>query len=278
MAGSSKRERQLAREKYQRQQARRAAQRARARQRRQVVAAAGSVVAVIALVAVVAFLVKPGGSGKGADAGASPSASASSSAQAAVPVQGCDDETAKPTTKPTYPAPSGSVAAADYTMTMVTDCGTVVATLDGAKAPETVKSFAFLSGKGFFDGTGCHRLTTSGIYVLQCGDPTLKGTGGPGYTIPDENLPTKATGVTYPAGTLAMANTGQPHTGGSQFFIVYKDTSLPASYTVFGKVTDGLDILQRIASAGSDNSNAEGDGKPNQPVVFEKVTVEKAGS
>jgi peptidyl-prolyl cis-trans isomerase B (cyclophilin B) len=168
--------------------------------------------------------------------------------------------------------PKLTIARTTYTARVKTNCGTITIRLDGKKAPHTVNSFAFLARKGYFDDTPCHRLTTAGIYVLQCGDPTGTGTGGPGYTIPDENL----SGATYPAGTVAMANTGQPHTGGSQFFFVYKDTPLPAQYTPFGTVdTSGLAILTRIAAAGSDNSNGTGDGKPNQPVVIEKFTVTK---
>lgn len=164
--------------------------------------------------------------------------------------------------------PPVRIAKTTYTATIVTNCGTIVVKLDGKQAPHTVNSFAFLAGKGYFDDTPCHRLTTSGIYVLQCGDPTGTGTGGPGYTIPDENLK----GAKYPAGTVAMANTGQPHTGGSQFFFVYANTPLPPQYTPFGTVTKGLDILQRIARAGS---NPPGDGSPNQPVVIESFTVKK---
>jgi peptidyl-prolyl cis-trans isomerase B (cyclophilin B) len=168
--------------------------------------------------------------------------------------------------------PRVTIAKATYTSTIVTNCGTIVAALDGAKAPHTVNSFAFLAGKHYFDHTPCHRLTTQGIHVLQCGDQTGSGTGGPGYTIPDENL----AGATYPAGTLAMANTGQPHTGGSQFFIVYGDTPLPPSYTPFGHITSGLDVIQQIANAGTDNSNGEGDGHPKQPVVIESFIVTRA--
>jgi peptidyl-prolyl cis-trans isomerase B (cyclophilin B) len=145
----------------------------------------------------------------------------------------------------------------------------MVVTLEAAKAPHTVNSFAFLASKHFFDNTTCHRLTTQGIHVLQCGDPTGTGGGDPGYTIPDENL----TGATYPPGTLAMANTGQPHTGGSQFFVVYGETPLPPSYTPFGHITSGMDVLQRIATAGEDDSNGPGDGHPKQPVVIESFTV-----
>jgi peptidyl-prolyl cis-trans isomerase B (cyclophilin B) len=168
--------------------------------------------------------------------------------------------------------PKLAIARAAYVARVVTNCGTIIISLDGKRAPHTVNSFAFLAGKGYFTNTPCHRLTTAGIFVLQCGDPTGTGTGGPGYTIPDENL----AGATYPAGTLAMANTGQPHSGGSQFFFVYADTKLQADYTPFGHVTAGLDVLTRIAKAGSDNSNGQGDGHPVQPVVIESFTVTKA--
>jgi peptidyl-prolyl cis-trans isomerase B (cyclophilin B) len=167
--------------------------------------------------------------------------------------------------------PKVTVAPTTYTATVVTNCGTIVAALDAAKAPHTVNSFAYLAAQHYFDHTVCHRLTTQGIFVLQCGDPTGTGSGGPGYTIPDENL----TGATYPAGTLAMANTGQPHTGGSQFFFCYADTPLPAQYTPFGHVTQGLDVLKAIAANGEDDSNGAGDGKPNSPVVIESFAVKK---
>jgi peptidyl-prolyl cis-trans isomerase B (cyclophilin B) len=168
--------------------------------------------------------------------------------------------------------PPLTIARTHYTATVVTNCGTIVVDLDGKHAPHTVNSFAFLAGKHYFDDTPCHRLTTSGIFVLQCGDPTGTGSGGPGYTIPDENLP----GASYPAGTVAMANTGQPHTGGSQFFFVYANTQLPPQYTPFGHITSGLDVLKAVAKAGSNDSNGPGDGAPNQKVVIESFTVTKA--
>ena len=158
-----------------------------------------------------------------------------------------------------------------YTARIVTNCGTIIVSMFGGKAPHTVNSFAFLAGRGYFNDTPCHRLTTQGIFVLQCGDPTGTGTGGPGYTLPEENLK----GATYPAGTVAMARTQQPHSGGSQFFLVYANTSLPPQYTPFGRITAGLSVLQRIARAGTDNSNGAGDGHPNQPVVIESFGVTK---
>ena len=185
---------------------------------------------------------------------------------------GCTPAPALQTSPKSYPQePSLAISRATYTARIQTNCGTITIALDGKNAPHTVNSFAFLAGKGYFTDTPCHRLTTEGIYVLQCGDPTGSGSGGPGYTIPDENL----AGATYPAGTVAMANTGQPHTGGSQFFLVYQDTDLPAHYTPFGHITSGLSILQRIAAAGTDQSNGAGDGHPVQPVVIESFTVTK---
>ena len=155
-----------------------------------------------------------------------------------------------------------------YVATLTTNRGAIVIKLDAAKSPCTVNSFTFLADMKYFDSTPCHRLTTAGIFVLQCGDPTGSGGGGPGYDFADENL----TGAVYPAGTVAMANAG-PGTNGSQFFLVYKDTTLAPSYTPFGTITAGLDVIQKIAAAGSDNSNGPGDGKPNQPVEITGVTV-----
>jgi peptidyl-prolyl cis-trans isomerase B (cyclophilin B) len=164
-----------------------------------------------------------------------------------------------------------------YTMTITTNCGDIVIDMDAAKAPETVNSFNFLAGQKYFDGSYCHRLsTTAGLLMLQCGDPTKNpanaGAGdgpGPGYTFKDENL----TGATYPAGTVAMANSGKD-TNGSQFFLVFGDTQLSPDYTPWGKITNGLDILTKVAGAGVSNpSPSDGTGFPNQPVMLEKVTV-----
>jgi peptidyl-prolyl cis-trans isomerase B (cyclophilin B) len=163
--------------------------------------------------------------------------------------------------------PKLAIQPTTYTASIVTNCGTITVALNGKAAPHTVNSFVFLAGKHYFDNTKCHRLTTSGIFVLQCGDPTGSGSGGPGYQFRDENL----SGATYPAGTVAMANAG-PGTNGSQFFFVYADTPLPPNYTPFGNVTAGLDILKAIAAKGS---TPQGDGAPNQPVVITSFTVAK---
>ena len=156
----------------------------------------------------------------------------------------------------------------DYTLTLTTNCGDIVIATEPAKAPVTVNSMVFLANEGYFDLTACHRLTTGGIFVLQCGDPAGNGTGGPGYSIPDENLPPEGT-ANYPAGTVAMANAG-PGTGGSQFFIVYEDTTLPSGYTIWGRVTKGLDVVKGIAAAGVEGGGT--DGPPAQ-----KVTIITAG-
>jgi peptidyl-prolyl cis-trans isomerase B (cyclophilin B) len=155
-----------------------------------------------------------------------------------------------------------------YTMTLHTNQGDIVIALNAAKAPHTVNSLNFLAGQKFYDGTHCHRLTTQGIYILQCGDPTGTGSGGPGYQFNDENL----AGATYPAGTVAMANAG-PNTNGSQFFLVYKDSQLQPNYTPFGTITSGLNAVTKVAAGGTDNSNGAGDGRPTIGVVLTSVTV-----
>jgi peptidyl-prolyl cis-trans isomerase B (cyclophilin B) len=233
-------------------------------------AAAG--LALVVLVATGCGASSSGSSGS-VSSGSSPSSGGNQSA-GVLNANGCSTPPALQKTHQKFArAPKLTVSRTTYTARIVTNCGTIVVALDGKRAPATVNSFAFLSAKGYFTNTPCHRLTTSGIFVLQCGDPTGTGTGGPGYTLPDENLK----GATYPAGTLAMANTGQPHTGGSQFFFVYANTSLPPQYTPFGRVRTGLDVLTRIAKAGTDNANGQGDGHPSQPVVIESFTVSKGG-
>ncbi|MCC3761670.1 peptidylprolyl isomerase [Glycomyces sp. TRM65418] len=160
----------------------------------------------------------------------------------------------------TSPTPlSVQPAAGTQKMTIVTNLGTITAEIDTAGAPCTAGSFTYLAKEGYFDGQQCHRLTTESIWVLQCGDPDARGAieagtpemagaGSPGYQYEEENLPVEAE-ANYPAGTIAMANAGAGTTG-SQFFIVYEDTSLPADYTVLGQVTSGLDIVEQVAAAG----------------------------
>ncbi len=156
-------------------------------------------------------------------------------------------------------------------ITFTTNQGEIVIETLPALAPLTVNALAALAQKNYFDNTICHRLTTAGIFVLQCGDPTGTGTGGPGFNIPDENLPEPIEN-NYPAGTVAMANAG-PGTSGSQFFLVYQDTTLGPDYTIWGTITSGLEIVQTIASAGVIDGGP--DGAPATGVTIEstKVTI-----
>lgn len=157
------------------------------------------------------------------------------------------------------------------TLTLTTNCGVIVAKLD-PKAPFTVTQMAALVRAKYFDQSLCHRLAISGFYMLQCGDPTATGTGGPGFTFTDENLPLTAK-VTYPAGTLAMANSG-PNTNGSQFFLVFKDSgTLGPDYSVWGKITKGLDVLNYIAAQGVKNETSPGIGAPKIRVAILKAVV-----
>jgi peptidyl-prolyl cis-trans isomerase B (cyclophilin B) len=155
------------------------------------------------------------------------------------------------------------------TFTFVTNCGNIVVATVGAKAPITITQLATLARGGYFNDSLCHRLTTKGLYVLQCGDPTATGGGGPNFTYRDENLPAEGL-YNYPAGTVAMANSG-PGTNGSQFFLVFADTTLGANYTIWGTITQGLDIVKAIAKAGVKGGRA--DGTPNQPISIKRVMV-----
>ena len=226
--------------------------------------------AVAALVPLLAACGGGSSSGTAVDEGArSPSASQSSSASDIScdypdAPQGRTGNASKP---PATPDVSGHVS-----VTMSTTIGDLTATLDAGAAPCTVNSFVALARQGFFDKSPCHRLTTaaSGLFVLQCGDPTGTGTGGPGYTIPDELSGQEK----YVPGTLAMANTGQPDTGGSQFVIVYRNTPLPPQYTVFGRLDRaGIKSVQKAAAQGSDEAYGQGDGHPKVPVTIDGVTV-----
>jgi cyclophilin family peptidyl-prolyl cis-trans isomerase len=165
---------------------------------------------------------------------------------------------------------------ATYTATMQTSCGTIVIELDAGRAPQTVNSFVFLAGKGYFDGQYFHRLDTS-IDVIQGGDPTGSGAGGPGYSIPDE-LSGK---LTYTPGTIAMANAG-PNSGGSQFFIITgpNGTNLDANpnYTIFGKIVEGLAVAERIQRLPILDPKAAAQGdlsgqRPRDAVYIERVTL-----
>lgn len=263
MVSSDQRRRQLAREKFERQQQRREEARRRTRRLTVIIASAVAVVAVIGGVTYVAT-----GDDDGKKDTTDPAASASPSVSPSASEKSAPEPAMKIDKK------------AKYTLSLKTSQGDIAFTMDAAKTPHTANSFKSLADKGFFDGTKCHRLTTQGIFVLQCGDPKGDGTGGPGYTIPDENLTAlgkagKDGTVTYPAGTVAMANTGQAHTGGSQFFLVYKDSKLPPTYTPFGTMDEAsLKAVEAIGKAGVTGGAA--DGAPKKAVNISKAAVDKA--
>ncbi|WP_067656889.1 peptidylprolyl isomerase [Nocardia harenae] len=190
----------------------------------------------------------------------------------------------KPVQKPSKTTGIPTTGAdATLSMSIDTSVGPIGVTLDNAASPCTVNSFASLASQGFFDGTDCHRLTAGeGLKVLQCGDPTGTGTGGPGYEYDneyptdqyDQMDPASGQPVPYQRGVLAMANAG-PGTNGSQFFLVYGDSQLPPQYTIFGRVDDAsLATLDRIAAIGTDSANGPGDGAPNEPITLSTVQID----
>lgn len=178
------------------------------------------------------------------------------------------------TPDPTYTlAPPSAAQDREWTGELRTSAGDVAFTLDGQAAPQAVANFVSLARSGFFDDTDCHRLTTANIFVLQCGDPTGTSTGGPGYTFgPVENSPDDGF---FPAGTIAMARAQTTDSQGSQFFLVYEDSTLPTNtggYTVFGKITSGLDVVRAVADAGT--ADGAVDGSPATPVTIEGVETQ----
>jgi peptidyl-prolyl cis-trans isomerase B (cyclophilin B) len=205
--------------------------------------------------------------------------SSATAAERPTSVAGCEKPTSKARTPGTLKQPKTVDKKLAKTMTITTNCGVIAIEMNPA-APQTVTNMAALARAKYFDKSYCHRLTTEGIFVLQCGDPSAQANGSPGTWkgYKDENLP-KGTGITYPAGTVAMANSGK-NTNGSQFFLVYKDTALPAKYTIWGKITSGLPILLEIEKVGaykvdqtSNKAYYAVDGYPVQPVEIKTVTV-----
>ena len=285
---SQKRERELARAKFERQQERRAPRAAKARRSQRI--AAGIVVAAIVVAGVGWVAFNTNSSDDSLIASEELPTEPSELDPTATEPTEADPTEADPTeADPTASepllencTPPGTPRANDIefpegptpitgeasSITFSTNCGDIVIELDPS-APQTIESEVFLAESGFYDNTSCHRLTTEGIFVLQCGDPAGNGSGGPGYTVADENLPTDSE-ANYPAGTVAMANAG-PGTSGSQFFIVYQDTTLPAGYSIWGQVVSGLDIVRQVASMGV--AGGLTDGTPAQPVFINSATV-----
>jgi peptidyl-prolyl cis-trans isomerase B (cyclophilin B) len=303
LAGSKERERRRARERYEQQRAVRQARQQRIRKR---LGIGLVVVCVLGLIGglTFAFASGVGGSPKAtskptatasasASATASPSASASAST-IAEPAQHC---TYTATAKGASVPPAAPDYQAAYSASINTGLGKIGINLLNSKATCAVNSFVHLASANFWNNSQCHRLsTTGGLYMLQCGDPTAKGsqtlscssttigTGGPGYEFASENLAgvpavagSSGQEATYPAGTVAMANSGSANSNGSQFFLVYKATTLPPDYTPFGTITSGLDILQKVAKAGTSCTySGAGGGVPKEKVVINSVTVKKS--
>ena len=276
---SNEQRREAAKRKLERQLVRRAE---RARRRKQLTIA-GSILGVVAVVAVVSvvFVVTRGDDDASTAQDSTTSAPADSiiAAGRTEPLPetvNCSyPAAAQPAAKPNTPPRTENIPTSDEPLSysMATTAGNIGLTLNNPESPCTVNSFVSLANQGYFDGTTCHRLTTgAGLQVLQCGDPTGSGSGGPGYQFAHEfptdtyaeGDPAAQTPVLYPRGTLAMANAG-PGTNGSQFFLVYGDSQLPPAYTAFGTIDEtGLATLDAIAAKGAQGGAS--DGAPAEPV------------
>ncbi len=271
--------REAAKRKLANQQAHRAD---RARKRKRTATIASIVTVVVVVVAVVAVYALSGnGSTTAPEAAPPPATGPDTSGLPVAPLPtrptalpasvNCAYPAAGAPAKPATPPAPGAVPAQGQVPAMLqTSAGDIGLTLNRALAPCAVNSFLNLAKQGYFDDTPCHRLTTGeGLQVLQCGDPTGAGTGGPGYSFADEVFE----GLKYGRGMLAMANSG-PDTNGSQFFMIYGDAQLPPNYSVFGSIdAGGLATLDKIAKAGDDSSNGDGDGAPNTPVTIRSATT-----
>lgn len=285
MAGKKERQRRRARERYQRQAEQRAVKRQTVRKRTGI----GAIAAVVAgLIALVVVLATAGGGKSSALPKSSTKPTASPSATAttvAEPAHHCTYTTSPPAAKAVGLPAATPDYTAKYQATVKTNRGEIVINLANDKATCTVNSFIHLASTGYWANSQCHRASNSGgLYMVQCGDPYATastkltcassskiGTGGPGYQFASENL----TGATYPAGTLAMANSGSATSNGGQFFLVFKNTSLPAQYTPFGTITSGLDILQNVANSGYTCQYQAGGGAPKENLIIDSVAIKK---
>jgi cyclophilin family peptidyl-prolyl cis-trans isomerase len=187
------------------------------------------------------------------------------------PEAAADATTSDSATATTAAARSATPTQGTSTLLMSTNQGDLTLTLDRAKAPCAAASFTYLAQQSFFDGSSCHRLVNQPSFgVLQCGDPTGTGSGGPSYKYAEE----VTAETTYPRGTIAMAKTSAPNTTGSQFFLCFVDTELPPQYTVVGTVDEaGIAVLEKVAAGGIEGVGAEGDGAPAIPVTVNTLSV-----
>ena len=262
----SKRERELARAKFERQQERRAQRRTKSRFVR---------FTALGLLLVGSFVFVSYQSGQSDQTIADPAPSSITEPPPAnistnAPIAGCQEPVQVRADNITFGSVTSDLPTASE-FSFETNCGLIKFAAD-TNAPNTVGTIAWLANQGFYNYTSCHRLTTQGIFVLQCGDPAGNGTGSPGFSFADENLPTAGSDGTYvyPRGTVAMANSG-PNTNGSQFFLVYQDSPLPPNYSVWGQISEGLDVLDNVAAAGVLDGSS--DGLPSQAVVISKAST-----
>ncbi|MEV4804616.1 peptidylprolyl isomerase [Nonomuraea sp. NPDC049421] len=285
MATGKDRQKQLAREHYERQMQRRIEREQKAKRTAIIGSTAGVVVVVGGIVAAVALL---GGNDPGTEAAASPSATAAETAPASentgpkpydAATGTCDyvkDTSGGQVKDVGMPPAKVTTEPATKKMTIDTNLGEIVVELNNAKAPCTTNSLEFLAEKKYYDGSKCHRLGSEKFPMLQCGDPTAKadgksqdGSGGPGYVMAEENLQ----GAQYKRGVMAMAKTSAPGSTGSQFFLVYGDIGLTPDYTPVGTITKGLDILDKVNKAGVIADAGDGTGAPKQTVEIKDVTI-----
>lgn len=285
--------REAAKRKLERQLERRAQ---RARKRKQLTIA-GSIIGVVVIVAGIALVYTLT---KGEDDQTAASASSTSSAPADPPGAPLPEAKPKPESvncqygpaaapadKPANPPRTDGILTtgnnASVSLSVATNQGPIGLTLNNAESPCTVNSFVSLASQGFFDGTTCHRLTTApSLKVVQCGDPSGTGNGGPGYQFANE-YPTDQYApedqnaqfpVDYKRGVIAMANAG-PNTNGSQFFLVYGNSQLPPQYTIFGTIDEtGLQTLDKVAAAGIEGGASQPDGKPALPLDLQTVRMD----
>ncbi len=256
MVSGSKRRRELARQRYERQQARRTATWQRKQRRNRIAAIALAGVLVISGAIVVAQRV------------ISDNRTTLAAGRCVYTASGT------PASDVGLPEFDPEVAAQPYTATLKTNRGDITFAALTDNAPCATYSFRYLAENNYYDQSSCPRVVNSpGFSLLQCGTPTGSAADTPGYQFPDENL----TDATYPAGAIAMANTGQPNSNGSQFFIVYQDSEeLTANYTPFGTVTSGLAVAAKVGEAGNDGSNPAGGGNPKLPITITDVVISPA--
>jgi peptidyl-prolyl cis-trans isomerase B (cyclophilin B) len=305
---STSRDRQRAamRARLEREIAARAVEQTRRRRRNLVIAgsAAGGVLVIVLVIVLIANL--GGGGKKKTTAQASPSASAAAAGasctwnSATNPSPAPSGASAAPSAKPSpnpylknvgMPARSGLPSTGTQTMTITTNLGPISVAVDDSKAPCAAASFTYLAGRKFFDNTSCYRMHNRGYYILQCGDPSGTGKGGPSYTYSPENMPADSR-PTYTTGMVAVGTPPNPSDNGSQFFIVYKNTEddpaqaqsptsiLPGQFTVLGTVTSGMDVVQKVAAGGLTPASKSdpNTGKPKTALNITTLTVSAPGA